>query len=102
LPPLEEDVAATSKRHRARVTQTVGEQVENHSATAARHLHTIHDLSVATRALARGDREQKPEDVEAEVARTLGRGLTPGERVMVRQMYARGKKPAEIAAALRE
>jgi hypothetical protein len=63
----------------------------------AHHFHDVARLLCGDR-----DRRSDKEDNEADVTRGLGRRLSPGERILVARLLARGRRPAEIAAQLRE
>ena len=100
LPPLEEDVSATVKRARVRVSKSVGEQIEYDSLIAAHWLRMLHQFTGEVRESARQEERQKEEGTERDVARLLGRGLTASERILVGAMSAKGKKPADMATVL--
>ena len=100
LPPLEEDVSATVKRARVRLSKSVGEQIEYDSLIAAHWLRMLHQFTGEVRESARQEERQKEEGTERAVARLLGRGLTASERILVGAMSAKGKKPADMATVL--
>jgi hypothetical protein len=102
LPALKEEMASTVTRLRARMRETVGEQVQSHSHSIYLHLHQIHLIGdKLIKRAGQEDEERKKEEPQAAVSHTLGRQLTPSERILVARMHSRGKKPADIATVLR-
>jgi hypothetical protein len=94
LPPLEEEVNTDERVCRERLT--VG--LRQYAAVPLPSLYLALDR---LRRHARDEADEEEAGREAEVARLLGRGLEPSERVLVGVMHRQGKKPDEMADVLR-
>jgi hypothetical protein len=107
LPPLKDKVATAAKQSRERAAERVRAHIEQGRSSIAPQLQLIHVYRVTVGRLGRDggrrDEERRPgESAEAAIARLLGRPLTPTDKILIVGELRKGKRPGEIAKALRE
>jgi hypothetical protein len=90
-------MAAANKQFRARLKADLAKQKEMRQHFLHENTHFLHALTHRSKDDDEWRKKMKLEQPAATVTRLLGRHLTPAERLLVPQMQAQGKQPAEVA-----
>jgi hypothetical protein len=104
LPSLE--VKQVAQQMRSHLQAEVSRQLEFGSNMTSSHLYLARFLSQKLGRSADSDEDRRKEEERrgaiAAVPRSLGRPLTPAERILASHMHGRGQQPAAIAKVLQQ